>query len=189
MNKILFGTPALLILWTACNLATTTENTTATSPKAKNISSRNYGINRSNSYNDLFIDSMAVENIIADKKIRDSLADRIRSFYNTRNYQFAWFSGDGLTEQARGFWNIYNHYLASTNDTSLNNKGLRKTMNKLVAEDSLYPDSKSKTITNAEVMLTSQFIRHTLTTYEPKYVKRKEMERFVPVLKADPIRL
>ena len=38
-------------------------------------------------------------------------------------------------------------------------------------------------------MLTSQFIRHTLTVYEPDYVKRKEMERFVPVLKQDAIYL
>ena len=135
--------------------------------KNKQISSRNYSITRSNSYNDFFLDSMAVENFIADKKIPDSLADRIRSFYNTRNYQFAWFSGDGLTEQALGFWNLYNHYLASTKDTSLNNKALRKTMNKLVAEDSLFPDSKNKTIINTEIMLTSQFIRHTLTAYEP----------------------
>jgi L,D-transpeptidase YcbB len=175
----------------ACNDATTTatENSTVTIRKDKPISSRNYSINRSNSYNDLFLDSMSLENFVADKKIPDSLADRIRSFYNARNYQFAWFSGDGLTEQALGFWNLYNHYLASTKDTSLNNKILRKTMSKLVAEDSLFPDAKNKTIFNTEIMLTVQFIRHTLMAYEPEYVKRKEMERFVPALKQDPVAL
>ena len=43
------------------------------------------------------------------KKIADSIADRIRSFYNTRNYQYAWFSSDGLTEQARAFWNLHDY--------------------------------------------------------------------------------
>ena len=189
MNKIIFCVPAFIILLISCNDAITTENTTEAIRKNKKISSRNYSITRSNSYNDLFLDSSSVENIITDKEIPDTLADRIRSFYNTRNYQFAWFSGDGLTEQAFGFWNLYNHFLVSTNDTSLDNKELTKTMNRLVAEDSLFPDSKNKTIITTEIMLTSQFIRHTLTVYEPDYVKRKEMERFVPVLKQDAIYL
>jgi len=175
----------------ACNNATTTEaeESTVTTQKNKKISSRNFSINRSNSYNDLFLDSMSVEKIIADKKNPDSVADRIRSFYNTRNYQFAWFSGDGLTEQAFGFWNLYNQYLASTKDTSLNNKTFRKTMNKLVAEDSLFPNSKNKKFIDTEIMLTSQFIRYALMAYEPSYLKRKEMERFVPVVRQDAIHL
>ena len=53
----------------------------------KNISSRDRSINPSNSYSDLFFDSMAMEHFITQKKITDSIGDRIRSFYNTRNYQ------------------------------------------------------------------------------------------------------
>jgi len=145
----------------ACNdatTATTAESTGSTFTKNKNVSSRDYSITHVNSYNDLFIDSQSVENIMADKKMTDTLANRIRSFYNVRNYQFAWFSGDGLTEQALGFWNLYNRYLASNDDTTLNNKGLKKAMNKLVANDSLLPNPKNKTILNTEVMLTAQFI-------------------------------
>ena len=144
MNKILFCVPVVMILLISCNDAITTENSTAAIRKNKKISSRNYSITRSNSYNDLFLDSSSVENIITDKEIPDTLADRIRSFYNTRNYQFAWFSGDGLTEQAFGFWNLYNHFLVSTNDTSLDNKALTKTMNRLVTEDSLFPGFKEQ---------------------------------------------
>jgi len=193
MNKLLLFVPVLATLWMACNDATTAETTaeatTATFEKNKKISSRNYSITRVNSYNDLFIDSQSVENIMVDNNIGDTLVDRIRSFYNARNYQLAWFSGDGLTEQALGFWNLYNNYLAANDDTILNNKALRKAMNKLVANDSLLPDPKNKTILNTEVMLTAQFIRYTLTAYEPGAVKRKEIERFVPALKQDAIQL
>jgi len=191
MNKILLCVPVLATLWLACNDATTAESTAATSTfeKNKKISSRNYSITRVNSYNDLFIDSQSVENIMVDEKIGDTLADRIRSFYNARNYQFAWFSGEGLTEQALGFWNLYNHYLTSTDDTTLNNKALTKTMSRLVANDSLLPNSKNKTILNTEVLLTAQFLRYTLTAYKPGFVKRKEVERFVPAQKQDAIKL
>src|SRR5215510_16448607 len=73
----------------------------------KNISSRDRSINSTNSYSDLFLDTSMVENFLKEKKAPDSIASRIRSFYNTRNYQYAWFSSDGLTEQARGFWNLH----------------------------------------------------------------------------------
>ena len=189
MNKILLCVPVLATIWMSCNDATTAENTAATFGKNKNISSRNYSITQANSYNGLFIDSQSVEDVIADKKIPDTLANRIRSFYNARNYQFAWFSGDGLTEQAFGFWNLYNYYLSSGDDTTLNNKALKKIMNRLLVNDSLRPNPKNKSIVNTELMLTAQFIRYTLTTYEPKYVKRKEIERFVPALKQDAIQL
>ncbi|HEX6914016.1 MAG TPA: hypothetical protein VF145_02165, partial [Chitinophagaceae bacterium] len=65
----------------------------------RNVSKRDYSINKSNSYSDLFFDSTAMESFISENKFADTIARRMRSFYNTRNYQFAWFSSDGLTEQ------------------------------------------------------------------------------------------
>lgn len=182
MRKILIAIPFIFI---ACNNSAETNG--ESSKKNKKISSRNYGINRSNSYSDLFLDSLAVEKFISEKKIPDSITWRIRSFYNARNYQFAWFSSDGLTEQARGFWNLHNNYTSSTNDTTLNNKSLKKRMDRLISEESLNPSAKDKAYTGTEMELTAQFIRHTLQTYDRDYVKRKEMERFVPFHKWDAI--
>ncbi len=76
----------------------------------KKITKRDYSITASNSYSDLFLDSTAVENFITEKKLNDTLTRRLRSFYNARNYQFAWFSNDGVTEQGRSFWNLHEYY-------------------------------------------------------------------------------
>lgn len=164
-------------------------NSDGTGKKNKKISSRNYSITPSNAYSDLFLDSSVVEKFISEKKIPDSIAWRIRSFYNSRNFEFAWFSSDGLTEQARGFWNLHNHYTSSTDDTALDNKALKKRMDNFITEESLSPSAKDKTFINTELQLTSNFIRHTLLAYETEYVKRKEMERFVPASKQDALYL
>lgn len=164
------------------------ENSAGPGKKNKKISARNYSITPSNSYSDLFLDSATVENFIMEKKIPDSIAWRIRSFYNSRNFEFAWFSSDGLTEQARGFWNLHNNYTSSSDDTALDNKSLQKRMDNLV-EDTIFPSAKNKSFINTEIELTSHFIRHTLLAYEPEYVKRKEMERFVPAKKQDALYL
>jgi L,D-transpeptidase YcbB len=154
----------------------------------KNVSKRDYSINKSNSYSDLFFDSTAMEKYIASKKLPDTLARRIRSFYNTRNYQFAWFNSNGLNEQTYAFWNLHDYVTTYDNDTSLKDKKLQKRMDALVAEESLSPRADANYI-NTELTLTEHFIRYVLNNYEKGYVKRKEMERFIPVKRQDPLAL
>jgi len=191
MRKLFLCIAISSSLLISCNNSTENDpdNPTGMEKKNKKISSRNYSITTSNGYSDLFLDSVVVERFIMEKKIPDSLVWRIRSFYNSRNFEFAWFCSDGLTEQARSFWNLHNHFTSSSEDTILDNKELKRGMDNLMAEDTLYPSAGSKSIVNAEILLTAQFIKHTLLSYEPDYVKRKEMERFVPSKKQDALYL
>jgi len=153
------------------------------------ISKRVVNITPANSYSTLFLDSLAMEKFIVDKKLPDSLSRRIRSFYNTRNYQFAWFSNDGLTEQARGFWNLHDYVTTYNADSSLKDKTLQKKMDRLISEDDLSVNAKDKSFINTELTLTQHFIHYMLNNYEKGYVKRKEMERFVPRIKENPLEL
>jgi murein L,D-transpeptidase YcbB/YkuD len=167
-----------------CSNSVNDESTEA--PKAeKNMSKRDRSINSSNAYSNLTLDSMAMEKFIQDKKIPDSMSNRIRSFYNTRNYQFAWFSSDGLTEQARAFWNLHDYVTTYDVDTSLKNKALQKKMDNLITEDDLSVSGNDKSFINTELTLTQHFILYILHNYEKGYVKRKEMERFIPRKKED----
>lgn len=165
-----------------------TESETIKAQK-KNISKRDKSINSSNSYSDLFFDSTAMEKFIQQKKLNDSIANRIRSFYNTRNYQYAWFSSDGLTEQARGFWNLHDYVTTYDVDTSLRDKALQKRMDNLIAEDTLSVSPGNKSFLNTELTLTQHFIQYILHNYEKGFVKRKEMERFIPRKKEDVMQL
>lgn len=156
--------------------------------KKKKISSRNYWINASNSYSDLFLDSLVMEKFIADKQAPDSIANRMRSFYNARNYQFGWFNSKGFTEQAYGFWNLYDHYITYSSDTSLLDKPFQKKLNALM-EDDFSVGAKGASVVQPELMMTYNFIRYSLANFADGYVKRKEMERFVPFTKRDPLEL
>lgn len=154
----------------------------------KNISTQDVSITKTNSYSDLFLDSAALGNFITQNNIADSIARRLKSFYNARNFQFAWFSSDGLTEQARGFWNLHDYVTTYENDSSLKDKKLQKKMDRLIAEDELSVGA-NKDFINTELTLTQHFIMYMLNNYEKGYVKRKEMERFVPRKKEDPVAL
>lgn len=158
-----------------------------TDSTTKNVSSRDRSITPSNSYSDLFFDSTMLEKYFEEKKVPDSIASRIRSFYNTRDYEYAWFSSDGLTEQARGFWNLHDYVTTYDVDTSLKNKALQKRMDNLIAQDTLSVSAKDKSFLNTELTLTQHFISYILHNYEKGYVKRKEMERFIPRRKENPL--
>jgi murein L,D-transpeptidase YcbB/YkuD len=151
----------------------------------KKISKRDYSINSSNSYSDLFLDSSAMEEFIATNQVNDTISRRMRSFYNTRNYQFAWFSSDGVTEEGRSFWNLHEHYTTYSGDTTLNDKSLKKRMNFLVSEETLSVNDADKSTINTELKLTAHFISYLVNNYKGGEIKRKEMERFVPFKKQD----
>src|SRR5687768_15800957 len=119
MKTILTYAAFICSFFIACN--SKSETLGNAEKKQKKISTRDKSITKANSYSDVFLDSLNVEKFIAAEQIPDSISRRIISFYNTRNYQYAWFSSGGLTEQALGFWNLHN-YARYTGDTSLNDK-------------------------------------------------------------------
>jgi murein L,D-transpeptidase YcbB/YkuD len=188
MKKIILALPFLAILF-SCSELTTNENEKTTTKEEKNISKIDVSITPSNSYSELFLDSAALKNFITQNKIADSIARRLESFYNARNFEFAWFSRDGLTEQARGFWNLHDYVTTYEDDSSLKDKKLQKKMDRLIAEDELSVSASDKNYVNTELTLTQHFIMYMLNNYEKGYVKRKEMERFIPRKKEDPIAL
>ncbi|HMI77157.1 MAG TPA: L,D-transpeptidase family protein [Ferruginibacter sp.] len=188
MIKSLMATGIFLILLVSCNNKKKGDNEPA--EKDKKVSKRDLSINSSNAYNNLFFDSMVLVQFMADNKVDDALTRRMISFYNTRNYQFAWFTNNGLTEQALGFWNMHNYQTTYGNDSALKDKSLQSKMDGYSEEVDGFPVSSSdKNIINTELKLTQHFIMYALNNIEDGYIKRKEMERFIPRKKEDALLL
>lgn len=165
------------------------EDNTEKKEAEKKITKRDFSITPANAYNDLFLDSSALESFISEKKLSDTLTRRIRSFYNARNYQFAWFASDGLTEQARGFWNQHNYATTADPQSNLVDKSLKNKMDDLITQEDLSLNASNKPILNTELLLTQHFIQYALNNYEKGIIKRKELERFVPRKKEDALYL
>ncbi|HEX6430529.1 MAG TPA: L,D-transpeptidase family protein [Niastella sp.] len=188
MKHFRFAMLATLLFAGCLNNADNATDENGEPAKPKNVSSRNTSITKANSYSDLFFDSTALADYCANNKLSDSIANRMLSFYNARNYQYAWFTSDGFTEEAQLFWNLFDHYLTYSGDTSLANKPLEKHMNRLLI-DSFTVSSTEKNFRQTEFRLTESLMGYALKNFDRGYVKRKELERFVPFIKTDPIQL
>jgi L,D-transpeptidase YcbB len=157
--------------------------------KAKNTTDRDYSVTKEIAYNDVFLDSLAMERYIVRRDIGEKkISRRIRSFYNARNYQYAWFSSNGITEQARFFWNQYDYAVNHLKDTTLVNPVFYKAAERIInQEDPVF--TRDSSMLETEFMLTEYFIRYINSTYEKGYVKRKEQEKFVPIRKLEPLEM
>ena len=193
MIKNFLSTVLFFVLFISCNSNSSTNSAKEegeTQKDEKKITKRDFSITPSNAYNNLFFDSAVLVKFFTDNKIENKIIRRMTSFYNARNYQLAWFTNDGLTEQARGFWNMHNYQTTYANDSALKDKSLKIKMDAFTAEEDGFTVSPSdKNIINTELKLTQHFILYTLNNIEDGFVKRKEMERFIPRKKEDALSL
>lgn len=168
----------LFPLLAACNGST---------PKDENhIVSVDTTINQTNAYSNLETDSSTLENYITQNKVKAPIADKMRNFYKDRNYHFAWFSSDGLTEQARSFYNLHNLYIKAKIDTSIFDKHLHETMEKLIDDDNftLTPEQ----VTETELHLTQHFFTYTKEVYEGT-IDPSQLQWHIPRKKIDAVAL
>jgi len=148
---------------------------------------RDTTITEANAVSEIFLDSLQVERFIQQEALADTNAVRFRNFYNSRNYQFAWFTKYELAEQAGTFWNLYNNYIIYARDSSLANKNLSAQMALLQSGDTTYRPSAS-VITNTELQLTKQFFDYVQHAYAGK-INPEELKWHIPRKKVDAVQL
>lgn len=151
--------------------------------QAVTVTPRNTDITPANAYNNFFLDTSDVNKFITAQKLNDTLATRIRSFYNARNFQFAWFDGNGLNEQAYGFRSLYDYSI----DTSEGNKSLEYRLNAFMNGDiDSAASPKDANIVKTELQLTQRFINYYL---EKEKDNIEAMEHAVPATKSEILKL
>ena len=141
---------------------------------------RDTSITPANAYTNIFFDSLVLEQMVQQRSLPDTLAQRLRNFYNGRNYQFAWFSDSGFTEQAPIFWNLQGNYMAYSGDSTLKNPFLDSLF--AAAENSKTPLKLSDSLRQyTELQLTTQFIRYANRAYQGNVdIDEEDLGWFIP---------
>jgi len=146
---------------------------------------RNTSIRPTEAYSDLFLDSNNLETFIRDQQLNDTLARYFRNFYNNRNFQFAWFASDGLTEQALAFSTLYNY----SKDSSIHRKWLDGQLDSLQNLDSLTASATNPSILRTELQMTWRFINYLDQRYPDEQEKTAAVLQYVPARRRDPLEM
>ncbi|TDH20653.1 hypothetical protein EXU57_21285 [Segetibacter sp. 3557_3] len=169
--------------------ATTTSNTSPDEMPYNQefLVERDTTIDSSIAYNDLFLDTSAVSKYIQRQKLPEADAQALRGFYNMRNFQYAWFAGNGLTEQGNGFWNAYTYAKSHGQKDSIRDKALVAQMDKLADVDTLVITPGDSSFLETEIALTHRFIRYYNNTTEESLLHQLPLTQLLPARKTDPV--
>ena len=142
------------------------------------IAVRDTTITVENSFTELFVDSLALNRFLKTAE-NDSIANQIQSFYNHRNYQFAWFFPDGLADFVPTFLGLQNDYIHYSGDSSLYNASLVSKIDSLKLLKKINPGDTS--VLSTELMLTEQFFRYASKAYTGDHrINTQELNWFIP---------
>lgn len=152
------------------------------------VQTRDTSIQAANSYTDIFLDSARLDAYLRDREPSDSTGRLMRNFYNSRNYQAAWFSEKGLlTPQALAFWNLHEQHFRLTGDSSIFDRQLHQTMDLLVAEDSSLLQHLSL-LYSTELQLTEHFFQFARFAYAGS-LDPNQLQWYIPRKKVDAVQL
>jgi murein L,D-transpeptidase YcbB/YkuD len=150
------------------------------------VTPRDTSINYLTSYSDAFFDSLKMEKFISTHRFHDSLSKRLRSFYNTRNYQYAWFFKEGIADYASSFYDVYRDYLNYSRDSALKDQSLQMLYDSITSGNFAFNINDS-IVFNTELLLTAQFFRYSRRAYQgSNQLDAHELDWFIPRKKIDP---
>ncbi len=143
---------------------------------------RDQTITPKNAVTKLYVDSAQMEKFIVSQQLEDSSATRLRNFYNSRNFQFAWLSETGLAEQAKIFYEMDKQYVADSGDSTMVDQQLFSKLTTLIDKDTaiLKP---TPAMADFELRLTQHFFKLVAYSYAGKldpaalqwYIPRKKV--------------
>jgi len=148
---------------------------------------RDESITSSNAFADLFLDSLMLEGFIKEHEIAGNVAQKMRDFYNSRNFQFAWFTEDGVAEQTLAFWNMHQNFVNYTRDSSIYDKELHQQMELIVDGEEELNLSNDKLL-EIELHLTQHFFDFSRYAYTGK-TNPEQLQWHIPRKKVDAVAL
>lgn len=148
---------------------------------------RDITITTTNAVTKLYIDSLELEKYITGKQLEDSSANRLRNFYNSRNFQFAWLSETGLAEQAKVFYELDKNYIATSGDSTNNDIKLQQRLTDLISKDTLIK-AVSPSLVSLELELTQHFFSFVNYAYAGK-VDPAALQWYIPRKKVNAVAL
>ncbi len=138
-------------------------------------------------FSKLFLDSVQLEAFIKKEFEEGKGAGDMRNFYKSRNYQFAWFTENGIAEHTKSFWSLHNNYIRDFGDTALKYKHLHREIDTIINGNTTAAISPVIML-QAELRLTKHFFEYSKNAYAGK-VDPNELQWYIPRKKINQVAL
>ena len=133
-------------------------------------------------YSDLFLDEATLQTFFKNHPESKAIQEEVRLFYEKREYQFAWFNNDGMTEAVPNFYNQLQNYSADFDDDSFKISQLDAKISAIETEENASKiDQKENE--QLELLLTTTFFKFSKKAYSGVTKNPHQLDWFIPLKK------
>lgn len=133
-------------------------------------------------YSDLSLDEVTLETYFKNHPESNVIQDEVRLFYQKREYQFAWFNKNGMTEAVPNFYNQLQNYSDDFKDTSFKISQLDTKISTIETEENT-SKTDQKENEQLEILLTTTFFKFSKKAYSGVTKNPRQLDWFIPVKK------
>src|SRR6476620_7653054 len=148
----------------------------------QSVVKRDTTINILTSFNNLFLDSVRLQQFLHGNNQFKNYKKQFEDFYRQRNYEYAWFDSSGPGEQASHFINLLNNTITNLRDSSLYNRQLYNLYNRFSDTGAKHKEDE---VLNTELSLTGQFFNYANQMYKGTDSDVVALGWFIPRKKVD----
>lgn len=131
------------------------------------------------SYSDLKTNQTAIDVFFKENSIPDSIKTEVTKFYYNRNFQYAWFNKNGMTQAVPNFYNQLQSYSTDFDDNSFHHEQL-DTLITLIKTNKSNLKVNEKNIQFLELLLKTTFFKYSKKVYNGINKNPYELDWFIP---------
>lgn len=149
------------------------------SKKETTKSAPSEGIYSIQNFSDLVLDSTFIVAFLKTNNASDSIKAQVNEFYKRRDFQFAWFNKDGITDAVSIFQNKLQNYNSDFADSSLNDSRLDTLLANIEADEQAFL-SDTGLVQHLELSLTTAFFKYSQKVYGGSTKNPLNLSWFIP---------
>lgn len=130
-------------------------------------------------FTNLLVKSEAIETYFKDYPENEKIKKEVKLFYKNRDFQYAWFTKNGMTQAVPNFQNQLQNYRNAFNDKTFNNAQL-DTLITLIKTNDNESKINEKQRENLELLLTTTFFKYSEKAFTGINKTPRQLDWFIP---------
>ena len=137
------------------------------------------GIYTTKNYTDLVLTTEDIDSFFKEQPENEDIITEVKKFYQHRNYQYAWFTKDGMTSAIPNFYNQLQNFSIDFDDQTFKNPQL-DTLITLIKTDSNQTKLSENRTKKLELLLTTTFFKYSKRVYSGFANSPYNLNWFIP---------
>ncbi|MGX7668909.1 L,D-transpeptidase family protein [Flavobacterium pedocola] len=130
-------------------------------------------------YSDLLLDEALISAYFKANPESEPIKNEVYEFYRNRDFQYAWFNKEGMTQAVPNFYSQLENYSINFKDTSFTNPQL-DTLITLIKTDKTSSNRHEKSKERLELLLTTTFFKYSKKVYSGVAEDLHQLDWFIP---------